>query len=79
MEQANKISYISMYCLCKVKYVSSKSSWREFFFQFVQLLSTLASPPRNLQRKSLNFPESNFDSAKSNSWFRGLKIKIPQA
>ena len=38
----------------------------------------LFSPPRNLQGESLNSAESNFDSAESNSWFHGLKVKIPQ-
>ena len=51
--------------------VDNRNISKVLFILLFLTLCKLASPPRNLQRKSLN-------SAESNSWFRGLKIKILQ-
>ena len=41
-------TFLCINCLCEVKDVGSKSSWREFFLQFFQLLYTVAMMSRSL-------------------------------
>ena len=41
-------TFVCIYCLCKLKDVGSKSSWRELFLQFFHLLSTVAMTSRTV-------------------------------